>query len=167
MPRSHYCALPLSYVRRCRRVKASKSNCGVSHRNVRDIRCKYPADGIDAVSPRSARGVMAEQRTAVCLTPRRCSSALPSRGLIIQPCSNLCSCLAALPLHLLWSWCLVLRSPEGWLQRWKSVQCKTPGPKEEPYGEICYSGLLLPKEKPTTKQKENLTRITRKHVIKS
>lgn len=125
MPRSHYCALPLSYVRRCRREKASKSNCGVSHHNVRDIRCKYPADGIDAVSPRSARGVMAEQRTAVCLTPRRCFSALPSQGLIIQPCSNLCSCLAALPLHLLWSWCLVLRSPEGWLQRWKSVQCKT------------------------------------------
>lgn len=90
-----------SYVRRCRRVKANKSNWGISHHNVRDTRCKYPADGIDVVSPRSVRCMIIRQRTAVCLMLRRCFSALQSQGLIIYPCSNLYSSLAVLVLDLL------------------------------------------------------------------
>lgn len=58
------------HVRCCRRVKASKSKRGISHHNVRDIRCKYPADRIDMVSPRSVRCMTVEQWTAVCLMLR-------------------------------------------------------------------------------------------------
>lgn len=101
------------HVRCCRRVKASKSKRGISHHNVRDIRCKYPADRIDMVSPRSVRCMTVEQWTAVCLMLRRCFSALPCQGLITCPCSNLCSSLAMLVPDLLQSWCLVLGSSEG------------------------------------------------------
>lgn len=44
-----------SRVRCCRRVKANKSNRGISHHDVGNIRCEYRADGLDVLSPGSLR----------------------------------------------------------------------------------------------------------------
>lgn len=169
MPGSRYCALLLSYVRHCRGVKAGKSNCGISHHNVRDIRCKYPADGIDVVSPRSVRCMILQQRTAVCLMLRRCFSALRSQGLIIYPCSNLCSSLAVLVLDLLQS--LVPCPGEPWglavVVEICALHSATPWPEGGAWwwDLLSWATLLKRKNNNKTKQKENLNIIMKKRKL--